>query len=162
MSIEGSCYCGSVTYSINPKTKSISLYCHCESCRRSHSCALYQVSYIPKNNVTILSGEDNVKLAIKKPMNLAEGTNTVKRFFCEMCGSRLWNQLELPQQAAEKYGVEEGTFYGIFPGALNSIPDEFTPTMHVWCSESILDLSSLSDSLPKHSHFPSMPENTLL
>ena len=156
----GSCYCKSVTYSINTETKPIALYCHCNSCRRSHSCSLYQVAYIPQENVTILSGQDNIKLP-----NIQEtpaGANAVKRLFCSLCGSRVWNEVYLPKQSAESFGVQEGIFYGLFAGSLNSVPNEFTPTMHVWCSEAILDLNSINDSLPRHSHFPGMPENALM
>ena len=112
----GFCYCGGVEFEVaNSATPHISVYCHCESCRRAHSAPLYQVVYIPLECLNITKGQELVKVFVKPG-------GTVKRSFCSDCGSKVTIQ----------YSAEN---IGFFPALLeesiqHNLPEKFAPTHH--------------------------------
>lgn len=131
----GHCYCGEFIFSIpSTITPLRSLYCHCDSCRRSHSSSLYYVIYINKNNFKIISGENNIQ-EFKKP------SSNVIRAFCKVCGTRIYNKL-----------TNRDEWLGLFPNLLNedvqrNLPEQFKPTCHLHCNESFIELDKFNDEL---------------
>ena len=135
--IIGHCYCGQFKFSIPLNLTPItSVYCHCDSCRRSHSCSLYSVIYIDKNYFHILEGNSLIQEFRKEDAN-------VIRSFCKNCGTRLYNKL-----------LHREGWIGVFPNLFSEeiqrqLPHHFKPTLHLHCNESIIDLEKFHDDLQR-------------
>jgi hypothetical protein len=134
---KGHCYCGEVCFEIDEDTvPSVSLYCHCDSCRRAHAAAMLWTVIIPRDKFRITKGQSLVK-EFKKAVD-EEGKPT--RSFCTNCGTRVCNLVPM--------GL------GFFPSLLEEdiqrhLPEKFKPVCH-WCSkEAIVDLTKLNDEV-KH------------
>ena len=138
--IHGQCYCGEIEFVVDPSvTPLVSLYCHCESCRRAHAAPLYQVIYIAPKAFRITKGEDTHLKSFTRPK---EGSP--ERFFCGNCGSRVKN--ELPAQ--RDLGV------GFFPALLNeenqhNLPEHWRPDRHYLSVEAVLPIEKLCDGLER-------------
>jgi hypothetical protein len=135
--LSGSCYCGATKFTIEKDTTPYkATYCHCESCRRAHACAVYQVVYIPRSDFT-LTGSSAVTL-FKKPDKI------VTRSFCQECGTRIFNLLE-----------SRPDWLGFFPNLLDdqtivkNLPDKFNPTEHYCSEEAVFPLDLLQDGLER-------------
>ena len=83
MEVQGSCYCGEVTYRAEVSPAEV-VVCHCVDCQILTGTA-YRVSVPAKaENFTLLSGEPKVFL------KLAESGNRRAHSFCGNCGSPLF------------------------------------------------------------------------
>jgi hypothetical protein len=135
--VHGHCYCGNFQFQIPRHIAPYrSAYCHCDSCRRSHSAPLYQVIYIPESEFVILKGMELVQ-------EYRKSNSMVTRAFCRECGSRLYNKL---------HREERRGWLGIFPNLFDeeiqkSLPENLLPTHHLHTGECALDLEKLHDDL---------------
>jgi hypothetical protein len=135
--LHGHCYCGDFEFQIPREiTPYRSLYCHCDSCRRSHSSPIYQVVYLPESEFIILKG---MELA----QEYRKANSNVTRAFCRECGSRLYNKL---------HREERKGWLGIFPNLFDeeiqkNLPVNLLPTHHLHTGECSIDLEKLHDDL---------------
>lgn len=86
--IQGRCYCGAVEFRVQMPAADkpiFTAYCHCDSCRRAHSAALYQVVVVEERHFTITAGADEVQPFSKEPGRMV-------RAFCRTCGSKVLNR----------------------------------------------------------------------
>ncbi|MBT5435843.1 MAG: GFA family protein [Alphaproteobacteria bacterium] len=86
--VSGHCYCGGVTFDVDiPKGASplFAVYCHCDSCRRSHAAPLYHVVCLDEAMLKITKGED-------LPKGYSKRSKDFSRDFCSACGSRVRNR----------------------------------------------------------------------
>ncbi len=134
----GSCYCGRVIFEVQSDcTPNLSVYCHCESCRRAHAAPLYQVIYVPNEAFRIVAGSELVK-------QFKKTEESVVRAFCGECGSRVYNIVTPKPQL----GV------GFFPALLSEatqhdLPPAFRPLYHYCSEESVIPLHLLCDGLDR-------------
>ncbi|PTB35536.1 hypothetical protein M441DRAFT_152746 [Trichoderma asperellum CBS 433.97] len=107
-SYSGTCNCGSVTVTL-AVTPSMTYACHCLNCRRAGG--PFSINYIlSEDEVTVQDSHDSREQYID--VNTISKA-TVRRTFCQMCGSPLYSQLE----------SMAGTFF-----IKASLFDEITPT----------------------------------
>ncbi|KAL7917596.1 Mss4-like protein [Trichoderma austrokoningii] len=98
----GTCNCGSVTVTL-ATTPSITYACHCLNCRRAGG--PFSINYIlGEDEVTIYDWKESRKQYID--VN-TKSKATVKRTFCQTCGSPLYSQLE---SMTGKYLVKASLF----------------------------------------------------
>ena len=135
--MNGSCYCGAVKYHV-PSTAEpiVSLYCHCESCRRAHAAPVYHCVYMNEEDMVFQSGKE---LLTNFRLTDEEGSPT--RAFCSVCGTRMQNKLN------------NKPWFGFFPTTLHSdhqqnLPSVFQPTIHYCGHEAVVDLKSFHPELP--------------
>lgn len=128
----GHCYCNKIEFTVKRDTiPSISVYCHCDSCRRAHSAPMYHVIYIPKEDFLITKGTEYVSVYTKT-------INRVTRNFCSNCGSRIYN--------VDSDGV------GFFPNLLDeeiqkNLPEKFKSTLHHLTAEAVLNVDQIADGI---------------
>ena len=93
MSITGKCLCGAISYSVdNPPA--LTGVCHCKNCQRQAGSAFSTLAGVPLNELHIF-GETKVYTDPD-----TQSGNTVKRFFCDKCGSPiLWVATILSKQS---------------------------------------------------------------
>jgi hypothetical protein len=137
------------------KSKNNCLYCHCESCRRAHAAPVYQICYLRPGSgdpaFRLTAGHDVIRCfnkntnqqetftAAELNVHSCEGrklekTAHPKRWFCSICGSRVFNTLP----AQPELGI------GIFPALLeedaqHNLPQSLRPTRHYLSHEAVLD-----------------------
>ena len=82
MMMDGSCLCGSVTYTVAQEITVIDC-CHCLTCRKSHSSAFAMGVTVKAENFQITQGKELIS-EFKSSVNKA-------RTFCSACGSQLFS-----------------------------------------------------------------------
>jgi hypothetical protein len=97
--LEGGCVCGAIRYRLNAAP--LSLYaCHCKRCQ-CYSGGAYSMSMpVLKKDFDILQG------APKEYAEQAESGRTVRVFFCETCGTRVWHA---PSHSPDQINIKPGT-----------------------------------------------------
>ena len=93
MNIEGSCYCGKVSFSALSHTPYPYMRCYCSFCRKTSGSGGYGINIMAQADSLIVQGQDN--LAFHHGMQHDPVTDNLipsdgKRFFCRQCGSPLW------------------------------------------------------------------------
>ncbi len=76
----GHCLCGAVRYELDCEIRSVT-NCHCRYCRRAHGAAFATTALVPSSALRITAGEDSI-------------ARHGGRYFCRVCGSRLFNRPE--------------------------------------------------------------------
>ncbi|KAL6900589.1 Mss4-like protein [Trichoderma evansii] len=106
-SYSGTCNCGSVTVTL-ATAPSMTYACHCLNCRRAGG--PFSINYIlGEDEVTVHDSNDSRKQYID--INTISKA-TVKRTFCQTCGSPIYSQLE---SMAGKYFIKASLFDEIIP-----------------------------------------------
>ena len=113
-SIEGSCACGAIRYRAVSKP-SISMICHCESCRRSAAVPVVAWLTFPKDSFRFIHGQPA----------LFKSSASVRRTFCALCGTPLTYE-----NAARTSEVDVTTC------SLDD-PDAFPPAHHAWLRDDL-------------------------
>ena len=85
MAAEGHCLCGAVRYELDFQIEATS-NCHCRYCRRAHGAAFVTTALVPTRALRITTGEQSIARH--------EG-----RYFCSICGSRLFNRADAHPEA---------------------------------------------------------------
>ena len=137
--VSGHCYCGAMTFEVDlpaGEAPVFAAYCHCDSCRRSHAAALYQVVCVSEHRLRITAGADQL-VAFTKP-----GAR-VSRTFCGACGTRIFNRF-LQWQPEGKPAIV------FFPNTLDAtdqaaLPEVMRPTKQFHRDECVLDEAVLSE-----------------
>ena len=137
--VKGHCYCGAIEYAVRiPEGEAplFSLYCHCDSCRRSHAAPLYQVVCVDEAHFELTSGSDTVT-------EFHKGGKAPIRAFCQSCGSRIYNRFPVWRPKG-KVGV------AFFPGTLDAevqaaLPELLRPTRHAFADACVLDFARLDE-----------------
>jgi hypothetical protein len=143
--VSGSCYCRGVQFSISPDAQVFwSGYCHCEDCRRSHAAPIYQAIYFVKEKFEITSGSDLLKWYTHEESL----RDSLQRYFCERCGTRVFNALRCIIDDKEVDTI--GTFPSLFNDHYSATGKKWGPRHHSYCGEAVMNLPQLHDDLPRH------------
>lgn len=135
--VSGHCYCGTVRYRVRipaGQEPIHSTYCHCDSCRRAHAAALYQIVMVDSTMFEITDGADSLR-EFSKP-----GAPVV-RSFCTECGSKMRNDFP-------KWRPKGRVPVGFFPSTLeeatqHALPPAFQPRGNHRTEECVLHAESL-------------------
>ena len=140
--IHGGCYCGGVRFEIAADAQpSVAGYCHCRDCRQAHAAPLYQYVYVEASAFRIVEGADLLKWHTRN----AAVRDRLQRYFCGQCGSRVYNAYR-----TEGGRDLRGTFPSLFDDQELATNATWSPREHVFCAESIMDVSAIKDGLPKY------------
>jgi hypothetical protein len=134
----GQCSCGVVRYELDGELGAL-VNCHCQYCRRAHGAAFATVSMVRSADLRFSSGAGSVRA-----YQTAEGC----RYFCERCGTRLFNRARSSPQL---------TFLVI--ASLDEEPAE-GPVMHINL-ESKAPWYEILDDLPQHEALPAVAKRAL-
>ncbi len=127
-SYSGSCFCGSVQFTVTGQPAGMG-YCHCESCRRWSAAPVNAFTLWAPQAVTITRGADRIGSYRK--------TEVSRRRWCRDCGGHLFT---------EHPGL------GLVDVYAAMLPDlAFEPGVHVNYEDTVL---RLCDGLPKYGDFP--------
>ena len=108
MTIEGECFCGAVTYTINGSLRD-ARSCHCSRCRKAFSSQASAYAEVA-GDLIWLSGQDL--------LTTYEGGHGFGLQFCRKCGSTLC-------------GTYQGNVHGVTLGCVNGDP-ELEIGMHIF------------------------------
>lgn len=84
-SVEGSCFCGAVTFEITLPTQGC-VHCHCSMCRRVHGAGYVTWIAVSSNQFRFVSGQDK--------LTTHQSSEHGRRSFCQVCGSPLFCVLD--------------------------------------------------------------------
>jgi len=93
MKIEGSCYCGAISYSAQSHTPYPYMQCYCNFCRKTAGSGGYGVNIMAQADSLIISHKQDLKFhyGMEHDPNTGElKQNINRRNFCRHCGSPLW------------------------------------------------------------------------
>jgi hypothetical protein len=121
----GHCRCDGVSVSISGEPE-MSIYCHCDDCRRSTGGPLLASIGVMRDKITWESSEGLARFR--------KGTAT--RLFCKNCGSPV---------AQEHDSKSDMTFFNT---GFMAVPEAFPPTYHSFAGQQISWLK-LNDDLPR-------------
>ena len=130
--IFGGCICEGVRYKIKGPTRCV-VHCHCSQCRRSYASLVGTGATIEKDNIELVSGNENLTTYDFSP--------EVRRQFCKKCGcSILYYDDRVPNMV----------FY--YPSTLDegAHPGHPEGTEHHVFIESKAGWEEFEDRLPKH------------
>ena len=122
----GHCRCESVVV-LASGTPEVSVYCHCDDCRRSTGAPLIAAVSFEKTDI-----EWQASSTLAKYIN-----GTCTRLFCNQCGSPI---------AQEHESTPTRTYFNT---AFMDEPEKFPPTAHSYALEQLPWLE-LTDTLPRH------------
>lgn len=77
----GSCLCARISYKLLTPPQLVT-HCHCKMCQKSHGAAFSSYGVVPRNDLCIVTGEDDIKSYAS--------SEAVFRKFCQHCGSSLF------------------------------------------------------------------------
>ncbi len=113
--LSGSCNCGSITYDVTGKVRSV-VNCHCGICRKMNGSAFSTYVAVADEDITI-TGDC---------LQCHNVTESAKKHFCKKCGTPIFNSN--PKYSGLKI---------LHLGSLDS-PLDFAPNVNIYC-ESRLD-----------------------
>lgn len=140
----GGCYCGNVRFQVaRTAAPLLAGYCHCLACRQAHAAPIYAVAWLAATDFGITKGQDSLKWYTRsQPPQV-----NLKRYFCLNCGTRVYNSYEGP------FGNQCVSAAGIFPSLFDdqsvAKSEKWSPRIHMYCEESLIDLPQFTDGLPK-------------
>ncbi len=142
--VRGRCYCGNVRFHI-PGTAAPLLagYCHCLACRQAHAAPIYAVAWLAESDFGITQGQESLKWYTRSQPPQVH----LKRYFCLNCGTRVYNHYVGP------FGGHQVSAAGVFPSLFDdqsvARSERWSPRIHMYCEESLIDLTQFADGLPK-------------
>lgn len=111
--ITGGCFCGTVRYQAGGLSSPVG-YCHCETCRRTHSAPFIATALTPFDAFQWTKGEEVVAYVESSPGK--------RRHFCPKCGTHMVATL-----AADKRAI-------LRVASLDDAPPT-KPVVHIWQSD---------------------------
>lgn len=99
MELSGHCHCGAVSYTISGEPVRMAR-CHCNACRRTTGTGHAVQAFFNKDGVTITGETGSYE-------SLADSGARRTRYFCPVCGSRLFTENE---KSPHLIGVAAGSF----------------------------------------------------
>ena len=124
--IEGSCFCGAVTYQAGPLLTPIG-YCHCRTCQKTHAAVAAPTARIARSGFVWTKGGDHVAQIESTPGKL--------RHFCPSCGTHLMAEWKDQDQLILRIGSVD-----------TPMPEK--AVAHIWMSHEA-SWAETCDSLPK-------------
>lgn len=89
--LEGSCHCGAVRFSVKSHTPQPYMHCYCSICRKTAGGGGYAINIMGEARTLKVTGRHHLAAYRAR---IAEGTKTVhspaRRHFCKRCGSALF------------------------------------------------------------------------
>jgi hypothetical protein len=128
--LNGKCMCGAIQYSVADSFE-YAMNCHCSECRRTTGSAFKPIAGIKRDQLGIVSGEQNI---------LRFGHETGHNALCSRCGSLLYSV------------VREGAYVHVAMGTLVDEPG-IRPMMHIFVG-SKAGWYDIKDDLPQFECFP--------
>jgi hypothetical protein len=129
--LRGSCYCGSVRYTVVDEFV-YAANCHCSSCRRRTGSAFKPFAGIARTKFVVVEGHDHV---------LTFGDADAHDARCAICGSLLYSI------------VRDGAFVHVPMGTLTDAPS-MRPTKHIFVGDKA-SWHEITDDLPQYAaHAP--------
>ncbi len=128
MAVKASCLCNSIQIEISPPFRQAT-DCHCQMCRKAHGSAYATYLSFRRENLNIVEGTSLI--------TSYQSSETVKRSFCEKCGSNLF------------FDREGSPWIGIAMGILDDDPG-IRPEAHIFYDFKA-PWSEIPDTLPKFS-----------
>lgn len=87
MTLEGSCRCGAVGFTVDSHTPYPYMRCYCSICRKMAGGGGYAINIMGVFDTLRVSGEENLrKISVRKDGQLSR----MERAFCGTCGTALW------------------------------------------------------------------------
>jgi hypothetical protein len=93
VTLEGSCRCGAVRFTVQSHTPVPYQLCYCSICRKQQGGGGYAINLGAEANTLTIEGEDHLGLyraQIRDEERPKVETSTGERRFCRECGSALW------------------------------------------------------------------------
>lgn len=93
MQLEGSCHCGSVSFSLTSNHPYPYNLCYCNICRKTAGGGGYSINLGGDFDTMQVDGEEHVtvyRAMQKDPETGEEKQSSAHRHFCAVCGSALW------------------------------------------------------------------------
>lgn len=133
MAINGSCFCGSITYKIEGKLRD-ARSCHCSMCRKAFSAQASAYALVEPNEFNWLSGENLLSSYVS--------SNGAALHFCSKCGSTLC-------------GSYKGKINGVTLGCVDGDP-EIMLERHIFVGSKAC-WETIPEGVPQYKEWP--PEN---
>lgn len=124
--LKGSCFCKAVTYEAAGLSTPIG-YCHCETCRKTHSAPFVPTAITPFDGFKWTQGVDIVASI--------ESSAGKFRYFCPKCGTHLMAEVTAEKRRILRVASLDST-----------LPVD--PVIHIWTSEKA-DYFEFEDGLPR-------------
>lgn len=134
MAINGSCFCGAVTYKMEGKLRD-ARSCHCSMCRKAFSAQASAYALVEPNELKWITGEEL--------LNTYESKSGAGLLFCSKCGSTLC-------------GIYKGMIHGVTLGCVDGDPDVVLER-HIFVG-SKASWETIPEGVPQYDELP--PENT--
>ncbi len=132
---EGSCFCGSVRFTLNAEPEAMA-YCHCDSCRRWSAGPVSAFTLWSPDNMVITQGQENIVSFDENPGSDDE-TVVSRRQWCNKCGGHVLTD----HPTMGLVDVPAVLIKGL----------QFNPGFHVHYQETVF---SIKDGLPKFQDLP--------
>lgn len=89
VTLDGSCRCGAVHYTVQSNTPQPYMRCYCSLCRKTNGGGGYTINIMGQANSLTVTGRDNLSEYgfVRDDGQLSPA----RRSFCKSCGSMLWN-----------------------------------------------------------------------
>lgn len=89
--LEGSCYCGAVSFTCDSHTPQPYMRCYCSICRKSAGGGGYAINIMAEAGTLTIEGRDDVAVW-QATIDHGDGPERSpgRRHFCKRCGSALW------------------------------------------------------------------------
>ncbi len=130
MTINGSCFCGAVTYKVEGKLRD-ARSCHCSMCRKAFSSQASAYALVDEREFSWVSGEDL--------LSSYESNNGAGLQFCSKCGSTLC-------------GTYEGKIHGITLGCVEG-DAEIELERHIFVG-SKASWETIAEGVPQYEEWP--------
>ncbi len=130
MTINGSCFCGAVTYKVEGKLRD-ARSCHCSMCRKAFSSQASAYALVDEKEFSWVSGEDL--------LSSYESNNGAGLQFCSKCGSTLC-------------GTYEGKIHGITLGCVEG-DAEIELERHIFVG-SKASWETIAEGVPQYAEWP--------
>ncbi|TVY84966.1 hypothetical protein LSUE1_G000843 [Lachnellula suecica] len=105
---KGSCMCGAVAYEFTGEP-AVTALCHCTDCQKWSGGAYTSNVVVPRASFKVTQGNTPLVGAIKSYDAVGDSGKINKHFFCSICGSSLYTELEI---MADMTCIKAGTLDG--------------------------------------------------
>ncbi len=145
MKLEGSCHCGSVSFSLDTNTPYPYQRCYCSICRKTAGGGGYAINIMGWAETLEVTGEEHIQV-----YNVRKNgeTSPLERRFCGGCGSALW-----------VYHDKWPELVHPFASAIDTPLPRPLDNVHI-----MLDFKAEWVEVPEgpeHSHFDRYPDNSI-